>query len=228
MIVIEWLPALLRAAGVTIAVAACGFLIGALIGALVAAGKLSANRPLRWIAETYTTVLRGVPDLLVIFLFYFGGSAMLGGIAALFGAQGFISVPAFATGAVAIGVIQAAYQAEIFRGAYRAIAKGEIEAAKACGMGRWLTFRRIAAPQVLRFAVPGLGNVWQLALKESALISVTGLVELLRQTYVAAGSTRRPFEFYLTAGALYLIITFISSLAFKRAEAHALRSVRRA
>lgn len=227
MIVVEWLPALLRAATVTIAVALCGFALGAALGVVVAAGKLSAHRPARWLAEAYTTVLRGVPDLLVIFLFYFGGSAALGEIMMLFGSTGFIGVPAFATGAMAIGVIQAAYQAEVFCGAYRAIPRGEIEAATACGMGRWLMLRRIIAPQVVRFAVPGLGNVWQLALKESALVSVTGLIELLRQTYVAAGSTRQPFEFYLVAGILYLLITWISSMAFKRAEQHAMRSVRR-
>lgn len=227
MIVVEWLPALLRAATVTIAVAFCGFGLGAALGVVVAAGKLSAYRAARWLAEAYTTVLRGVPDLLVIFLFYFGGSVVLGEIMMLFGSSGFVGVPAFATGAMAIGVIQAAYQAEVFRGAYRAIPKGEIEAATACGMGRWLMLRRIIAPQVVRFAVPGLGNVWQLALKESALVSVTGLIELLRQTYVAAGSTRRPFEFYLVAGLLYLVITWVSSRVFKHAEQRALRSVRR-
>jgi octopine/nopaline transport system permease protein len=89
-------------------------------------------------------------------------------------------------------------------------------------------FRRIIAPQVLRYAIPGLGNVWQLVLKESALISVTGLVELLRQSQIAAGSTRRPFDFYLTAAALYLAVTWVSTLLFQKAEARSLRGVRRA
>jgi octopine/nopaline transport system permease protein len=223
-----WGLALIRATGMTLAVALCGFLIGALIGTLVAFAKLARSRPARLLGDTYTTVLRGVPDLLVIYLFYFGGSAALGAIAGLFGATGFIGVPAFATGALAIGVVSGAYQAEVYRGAYQTLSRGELEAARAVGMHRALMFRRIIAPQVLRYAIPGLGNVWQLVLKESALISVTGLVELLRQSQIAAGSTRRPFDFYLTAAALYLAITWVSTRLFQTAEEHALRGVRRA
>jgi octopine/nopaline transport system permease protein len=212
----------------TIAVAICGFLAGTVIGTLIAWAKLSRSLIARTFADGYTTVLRGVPDLLIIYLFYFGGSAALGAIGGLFGATGFIGVPAFATGAIAIGVVSGAYQAEVYRGAYQTVSRGEIEAAKSVGMGRWLMFRRILAPQVLRYAIPGLGNVWQLVLKESALISVTGLVELLRQSHIAAGSTRRPFDFYLTAAALYLLITWVSTYLFQRAETHAMRGVRRA
>ena len=95
-------------------------------------------------------------------------------------------------------------------------------------MHRWLMFRRIIAPQVLRYAIPGLGNVWQLVLKESALISVTGLVELLRQSQIGAGSTRRPFDFYITAAALYLLITWVSTILFQKAEIRSMRGVRRA
>jgi len=223
-----WGLALLTAAGVTLAVASIGFLVGALIGTFVAWAKLSRNLIARGLADGYTTVLRGIPDLLVIYLFYFGGSAALGQIAGLFGYEGFIGVPAFATGATAIGVVSGAYQAEVFRGAYQTLARGELEAARSVGMHRWLMFRRIVAPQVLRYAIPGLGNVWQLVLKESALISVTGLVELLRQSHIAAGSTRRPFDFYLTAGALYLLITWISTILFQKAEDRSLRGIRRA
>ena len=121
-----------------------------------------------------------------------------------------------------------AYQAEVFRGAYQVVSRGELEAARSVGMHRWLMFRRIIAPQVLRYAIPGLGNTWQLVLKESALISVTGLVELLRQSHIAAGSTRRPFDFYLTAGVLYLLITWVSTYLFQRAETHSMRGMRRA
>jgi octopine/nopaline transport system permease protein len=223
-----WGASLLLAAGMTLAVATCGFLIGALIGTGTAFAKLSDSLVARALADGYTTVLRGVPDLLVIYLFYFGGSAALGAIGSLFGASGFIGMPAFVTGALAIGVVSGAYQAEVYRGAYKALARGEIEAAKAVGMPRPLMFRRIIAPQVLRYAIPGLGNVWQLVLKESALISVTGLVELLRQSQVAAGSTRRPFDFYLTAAALYLLITWVSTVLFQRAEERSMRGVRRA
>jgi octopine/nopaline transport system permease protein len=223
-----WGPALLWAAGMTIAVALCGFLVGAFIGTVVAWGKLSRSLVARGVADGYTTVLRGIPDLLVIYLFYFGGSAVLGRIGGLFGYDGFIGVPAFVVGALAIGIVSGAYQAEVFRGAYQTLAQGEIEAAKSVGMHRWLMFRRIIAPQVLRYAIPGLGNVWQLVLKESALISVTGLVELLRQSQVGAGSTRRPFDFYLTAALIYLLITWVSTVFFQKAETRSLRGVRRA
>jgi octopine/nopaline transport system permease protein len=223
-----WGLSLLQATGMTLAVAVCGFLIGALIGILIAWAKLSRSFIASSFADGYTTVLRGIPDLLVIYLFYFGGSAALGAIGGLFGAQGFIGVPAFATGALAIGIVSGAYQAEVFRGAYQTLSKGELEAARSVGMHRWLMFRRIIAPQVLRYAIPGLGNVWQLILKESALISVTGLVELLRQSQIGAGSTRRPFDFYLTAAALYLLITWVSTVLFQKAENRSMRGVRRA
>ncbi len=223
-----WGFALLRATGMTLAVAFCGFLVGAVIGSLVAWAKIAGGVIARGFAEGYTTVLRGIPDLLVIYLFYFGGSAVLSRIGALFGYDGFIGLPAFATGAIAIGVVSGAYQAEVYRGAYQTVNRGEIEAAKSVGMGRSLLFRRIIAPQVLRYAIPGLGNVWQLVLKESALISVTGLVELLRQSNIAAGSTRRPFDFFLTAAALYLLITWVSTQLFQRAETYSMRGVRRA
>jgi octopine/nopaline transport system permease protein len=223
-----WGPAMLAAAGMTLAVAVCGFLAGAVIGTLVAWMKLSGSRLARGFGDAYTTVLRGIPDLLVIYLFYFGTSAALGSVAGLFGATGFIGVPAFVTGALAIGVVSGAYQAEVFRGAYGSLNRGELEAARAVGMDRRLMFRRILAPQILRYAIPGLGNVWQLVLKESALISVTGLVELLRQSAIGAGSTRQPFTFYMTAAALYLVITTVSTWAFQRAEARSLRGLRRA
>ena len=198
-----WGWPMLMAAGMTVAVASCGFLAGSVIGSLIAWAKLSRSIVARVFGDGYTTVLRGIPDLLVIYLFYFGGSALLSGIGQLFGGSGgFIGVPAFAVGALAIGVISAAYQAEVFRGAYTALARGELEAARSVGMHTMLMFRRIVAPQVLRYAIPGLGNVWQLALKESALISVTGLVELLRQSQIGSGSTYKPFYFYLTASLL--------------------------
>ena len=109
-----------------------------------------------------------------------------------------------------------------------AVPKGQIEAAQAIGMPRALLFRRIMLPQVARFALPGLGNVWQLTLKDTSLISVTGLVEIMRQAHVAAGSTRQPFTFYLVAAGLYLLLTTFSNYGFRRAEAWAGRGVRRA
>lgn len=223
-----WGALLLTAAAMTLGVSVCGFLTGMVLGSVITFMQLSRYMVLRWLADGYTTVLRGVPDLLVVYLFYFGGSAFLGYLGGFFGYQGFIGMPAFLTGTLALGVVSAAYQSEVFRGAFNSVARGELEAASAVGMRPWPKFRRIIAPLVLRYAIPGLGNTWQLVLKESALISVTGLVELLRQSQIAAGSTRRPFEFYLTAVVLYLVITWVSSIVFRRLETRTLRGTRRA
>lgn len=223
-----WGGAMLRATLMTVIVAVLGFAAGTVVGTLVAWAKIAGGLVTRALADGYTTLLRGIPDLLVIYLFYFGGSAALTAIGRAFGAEGFVGVPALATGALALGIVSGAYQAEVYRGAFMAVARGQLEAARAVGMSRSLMFRRVIAPQVLRYAVPGLGNVWQLVLKESALISVTGLVELLRQSQIGSGSTREPFPFYLTAGALYLAITTVSTYAFGRLERRTLRGVRTA
>ncbi len=218
---------LLRAAAMTLAVTLAALLVGAVLGALVAAAKLSRGRLPRLAGEVYTTLFRGVPELLVIFLFYFGGSSALTGFAHLIGQEGFWGLPTFLAGALAVGMISGAYQAEVFRGAYGAVAAGELEAARAMGMGTALRFRRVVVPQVLRFALPGLGNVWQLSLKDSALVSVTGLIELMRGAQVAAGSTRNYFGFYVAGGALYLVMTAVSGRLFEAAERRTGRAFRR-
>jgi octopine/nopaline transport system permease protein len=223
-----WGLLLLRATGMTVAVSTVAFLLGSVLGALIAWGRTEGNRGLQLAAEAYTIVLRGIPDLLVIYLLYFGGSAAMTAIGRALGAEGFVGVNAFASGAIAVGAISGAYQGEVFRGAFAAIAEGELEAGRAVGMSRRLLFRRIIVPQTLRFAIPGLGNVWQLALKESALISVVGLTEILRQAQVGAGSTRQPFAFFITAALLYLLLTSVSGWGFRRAETTAMRGVRRA
>lgn len=223
-----WGWAMLLGAAMTLAVAGCGFLLGAAIGTLGAWAKIAGGGVVRVVADGYTTVLRGIPDLLVIYLFYFGGGAALSAVGRLFGASGFISLPGFAAGVLAIGVVCGAHHTEVFRGAFGAVSPGEIEAARAVGMGRLLCFRRIIAPLVLRYALPGLGNVWQLVLKESALVSVTGVVELLRQAQIGAGSTRQPFDFFVAAALLYLVITTLSGWTLQRAERHLSRGMRHA
>lgn len=223
-----WGPAMLLGAAMTIAVAGSGFILGAAIGTLGAWAKIAGGPLARGIADLYTTVLRGIPDLLVIYLFYFGGSSVMTALGHLFGAPGFVGFPGFAAGALAIGVVCGAHHTEVFRGAFRAVSRGELEAARAVGMGPVLRFRRIAAPLVLRYALPGLGNVWQLVLKESALVSVTGVVELVREAQIGAGSTRQPFDFFIAAAALYLCVTTVSGWGLRRAERHFTRGMRRA
>jgi octopine/nopaline transport system permease protein len=218
---------MLSAAGMTLAVSVSALVVGAILGSLAAAAKLSGSRVARGVADAYTTVMRGVPDLLVIYLFYFGGSLAITAIAQrLVQSDQFIGLPSFLTGALAVGVVSGAYQTEVIRAAYLAIHPGEIEAARAFGMSRFLVNRRIVLPQLVRFAIPGMGNVWQAVLKESALISVTGLVELLRAAQVGSGSTRQPFDFFITAGAIYLVLTALSTWLFHRAELHAARGTR--
>jgi octopine/nopaline transport system permease protein len=223
-----WGDEMLRAALMTLAVSISSMLLGLLFGTLGAAAKLSVIPPLRWLAEGYTTIARGVPELLIIYLLFFGGSGAVMFVAGLFGYHGYIELNAFTIGTFAIGAISGAYSTEVIRGAVLAVPAGQIEAAKAIGMARGLMFRRIMFPQVARYALPGLGNVWQFTLKDTALISVTGLVELMRQAHVAAGSTRQPFTFYLVAAALYLVLTTFSNYGFQRAEGWANRGVRRA
>ena len=165
-----WGGLLLVATLMTLGVTSVALAIGAVLGTLAAAAKLSSRRSLRVIGGTYTTVFRGVPELLIIYLVYFGGSSAVTAIGHALGYEGFLGLPSFLAGALAVGLISGAYQAEVYRGAYLAILPGEIEAARAIGMGQLLRLRRIVMPQVLRLALPGLGNVWQLSLKDSALV----------------------------------------------------------
>ena len=216
-----WGAPLLWAAGTTVLVSVTAFLGGACLGGAGAWAKLAGPAWARAIATMYTTVLRGVPDLLVIYLFYFGGSSVLTSIGRFMGQDGFIGLPGFAAGAAAVAVISGAYQTEVFRGAVRAVPRGQTEAGLALGLTQATVARRVLAPQVLRAALPGLGNVWQIVVKESALVSVTGLVELLRQVSLAAGSTRQPFLFYAAGAALYLVITTVSGRLFRAAERRA-------
>jgi octopine/nopaline transport system permease protein len=220
-----WGALLLLAALMTLCVTATALAIGAVLGAGIAAAKLSGNVLLATLGNIYTTVFRGVPELLIIYLIYFGGSSAITSMGKAMGYEGFLGLPSFLAGALAVGIISGAYQAEVFRGAFQAISKGELEAASAIGMPQSLRFRRIIIPQVLRLAIPGLGNVWQLSLKDSALISVTGLAELMRTSQVAAGSTRQYFLFFIVGGALYLILTSLSDRVFNGAERRANRSM---
>jgi octopine/nopaline transport system permease protein len=223
----SWGGVLLLAALMTVVLTLAALAVGAVFGALVAAAKLSRSRVARVVGDFYTTVFRGVPELLVIYLFYFGGSTLVTTVGQWFGADGFVEVPPFVIGALAVGMISGAYQAEVYRAAVLAVSRGELEAARAIGMPTMTMLRRILIPQVLRFALPGIGNVWQLSLKDSALISVTGLVELLRASQVAAGSTHNYFLFFIAGGTLYLLMTTLSNRIFNHAEARVGRSFRR-
>lgn len=220
-----WGMALLGAAAITLLLSVLGFALGAVFGALGASGALSSRRLPRALASTYGTVFRGVPDLLTIYLFYYGGSIALTAIARSFGSDGFIGLPSLATGVIAIGIISGAYQAEVYRGAYLAVERGQFDAARALALSRMQMLRLVIVPQLMRHAIPGLSNVWQLVLKDSALISVIGLVELMRQAQIGAGSTREPFLFYLAAAGLYFVIAGVTGQAFRIAETRTARGI---
>ncbi len=221
-----WGDQLLLATLMTLAVSVAAFFTGIGFGILGAWAKLAHAAWAHFAADLYTTVMRGIPDLLVIYLFYFGGSGAVSALAHLFGAHGFYGLNPFLVGTLAVGIVSGAYQTEVLRGAYLAIPAGELEAARAAGMGRVLMLRRITGPRLLHYALPGLGNMWQQVLKESALISVTGLVELMRQVHIGAGSTGQPFVFYLAGFVLYLFLTTASGGFLRLAEARSARGQR--
>lgn len=223
-----WGDEMLRGLGMTLLVAALAFGIGLLIGMAGAGAKLSRSRVLRAAALVYTTVVRGVPELLVIYLLFFGMERAILSVAGFFGYAGTFHLDNFTVGVGALAIISGAYSTEVLRGAIQAIPYGQIEAGRAFGMNPRKLFVRIVLPQMLRYAVPGMGNIWQLTLKDSALISVTALAELMRYASVAARSTREPFTFYLVAALIYLVVTVFSQAAFQRVERHANRGVRRA
>ncbi len=218
-----WGLPLLKATGMTLAAAVCGFTLGAGFGICGAALKLSRRTVLRLTGQVYTTLFRGVPEILVVYLFYFGGSIALTKVMNLGGIPGFFSLPSFVIGVLAIGIVSGAYQTEAFRAAFLRLDRGQLEAAAACGMSSALRLRRIVAPQALRFALPALGNIWQSVLKETSLLSVIGLIELLRQAGIAAGSTRQPLLFYGVAALLFLAIGKLTGQALARLERHLAR-----
>jgi len=214
-----WGDELFYATLMTIAVAITAMLIGFFFALIFTPLKLSKNKFLNLIANTYTTIIRGVPELLVIYLFFFGGSAAVMFVASIFGYGEYIEINAFITGAFSIGIISGAYSTEVFRGAIQSIDKGQFEAANVLGLGKFGKFFKVILPQTLRLALPNLSNVWQITLKDTSLISVTGLVEIMRQSYVAAGSTRDPLFFYSFAAVLYLLLTFLSMKLINKLEA---------
>ena len=213
-----WGDELFVATLMTIAVSVTAMLIGFLFALIFTPLKLSKYKSLNLIGNFYTTVIRGVPELLVIYLFFFGGSGAIMFVASMFGYNEYIEINAFITGSFAIGIISGAYSTEVFRGALQSIDRGQYEASKVLGIKKNIQFIKVIMPQMLRLAIPNLSNVWQITLKDTSLISVTGLVEIMRQSYIAAGSTRDPLFFYSFAAVLYLLLTFLSMKLINRLE----------
>ncbi|OUS33978.1 ABC transporter permease ['Osedax' symbiont bacterium Rs2_46_30_T18] len=212
---------------ITISVATCSFAFGIVLAAGAATMKLSNYRILRMLANGYTTVVRGIPELLIIYLIFYGGNGILMSIAKdVFNYHEYIELPIFFMGVLCIGLSSGAYSTEVIRGAVLAVPVGTIEAAKSIGMNTSTRFRRILLPQVARFALPGLGNVWQLTLKETSLISVIGLAEIVRIAQIGAGSEKQPFTFFFAGLILFLILASLSDRGYLSLQRWANRGVR--
>jgi His/Glu/Gln/Arg/opine family amino acid ABC transporter permease subunit len=206
-------PSLLAGAGLTLGVACAALVIAVALGLAGAGAKLSRSRVLRGAAAVYTTVMRGVPDFVMMMLLFYGGQYALNQLAERQG-WGDVAIDPFSAGALAIGVIFGAYQTEIFRGAFLAVPAGQGEAALAFGMTRRQAFARVVGPQMLRHALAPLSNTWLVMLKSTAIVSLIGLSDLMQRAATAAGSTREPFLFYAAAGGVYLAFTSASELLF--------------
>jgi arginine/ornithine transport system permease protein len=211
-------PSILSGTLVTIEVSLFSLAIAMLLGILGALAKLSASRLLQVPAQTYTTIIRGIPDLVLMLLIYFGGQVFVNQMAPRFGYTDYIDINPFIAGVSTIGFILGAYMTETFRGAILAVPRGQIEAAYAYGMKPLQMFRRILAPQMVRHALPGFGNNWLVLVKTTALVSIIGLDDMLRKAQLAAGATRKPFTFFLAVAVNYLIITSISVYILRRLE----------
>ena len=211
-------PRLLEGAGVTLQLAVLSLTLALILGLLTASAKLSRHWLPRKVATLYTTVIRGVPDLVLMLLLFFGGQILLNiitdAIYDRFGLDWYINLNAFAAGVSTIGFIFGAYMGETFRGAFMAVESGQIEAGKAYGMTPWLVFRRIQFPQMMRHALPGISNNWMVLLKTTALVSVIGLSDMVRIAAEASRATHEPFTFLIPVAIVYLLIASVSEWLF--------------
>lgn len=204
---------LLAGTWMTVKLGAASLVVGMLLGIVGAAAKLSAFTPARWLATLYTSIIRGIPELLTVLIIYFGATTVLMGVASWFGYEEYIEISPFAAGVTALGLTFGAYATEVLRGAMIAIPKGQREAGQVLGMSRLRIFVRITLPQVWRLALPGLGNLFLVLLKDTALVSVVGLEDIMRKANIAVGYTKDAFLFYMAAAGIYLSLTIITMLA---------------
>lgn len=221
-------PQIALGAWMTVQVAVGGLVVGLIFGLAGAAAKLSPYAVFRGIGQSYTTVVRGIPEILVVLLVYFGGEDIINRIAEGFGYDDYIEINVFAAGVTALGVSFGAYATEVFRGAIQSVPAGQIEAAVALGMRSRQIFWRITLPQAMRLAIPGLGNLFQVLLKDTSLVSLIALPELMRNSAIAISNTKEPFTFYFVAALIYLGITTLVLIGQVYAERWANKGVRRA
>lgn len=203
-----------------------GYLLGLVIGVGGAFGKLYGGPIVRDLLEIYTTLIRAVPELVLILLLYYAGTDAVNQLLQLIGLPA-VDISGLTAGIFVIGVVQGAYSTEVLRGAIQAVPPGQIEAARAYGMSPFQALRRVTLPAMLPYAIPGLSNLWMIATKDTALLAVVGFSELALVTRQAAGSTKAYMTLYLAAGALYLLVTLFSNVVISFIERHARRGMPR-
>ena len=213
-----WGAQLLSGAVVTVEIAVVSYLVGLLLGLLGAWAKLAGPRPLRAFGNAYTTIIRGVPDILIILFVYYGGTTALRSLIGLVVPGVTVEIDAFTAAVVSLGFVSGAYATELFRGSIQAVPPGQIEAAKSLALPPRVMFFRVVLPQAMRFALPAMGNLWVVVLKDSALISVVGVRDLLGSAATAAATTRMPFTFYAVVALIFLGLTIASVGLFQLAE----------
>ena len=220
-------PLLLQGTWMTIKLSVLSLAVSVLLGLLGASAKLSSLPFLRIPAQLYTTLIRGIPDLVLMLLIFYGGQVGINVLTDALGLE-YVDVNPFVAGVVTLGFIFGAYFTETFRGAFMAVPAGQLEAGRAYGMSRWQVFSRILFPQMLRHALPGLGNNWQVMQKSTALVSIIGLSDITWLADQAGRTTHEPFLFYAVVCVFYLALTALSGLVFNWLERRYSVGVRRA
>lgn len=215
-------PALAAGTLMTIKLALSALCLGLVLGLLGALAKTSPYKPLQWLGGSYSTIVRGVPELLWVMLIYFSTVNVLRELGEALGV-GSLELSPFAAGVIALGLCFGAYSTEVFRGALLAIPKGHREAGQALGLSKTRILWRLTMPQMWRIAMPGLGNLFMILMKDTALVSVIGLTEIMRQAQIAVTSTKQAMTFYLVAAIIYLSLTIISMIGLHLLEKRASR-----
>ncbi|HAS6150370.1 TPA: arginine ABC transporter permease ArtQ [Vibrio vulnificus] len=205
---------LAQASWMTIQLALVSLAVGLVLAVVFAGGEMTRHRLVKWPTTALVTVLRGLPELLVVLFIYFGSTQVL-----LLLTGDFIEVSPFLSGVIALSLIFASYASQTIRGALKAVNKGQREAASALGMSKSRTFFRIVLPQAVRHALPGLTNQWLVLLKDTALVSLIGVTDLLKQAQLTSAATHEAFTWYATAAAIYLVITLVTQRAVKIIDA---------
>ncbi|MBK1682646.1 ABC transporter permease [Rhodoferax fermentans] len=203
----------------TVGVSLLALLVSVIFGLAGAAAKLSGKPLLVGLATLYSTIIRGIPDLVLMLLVFYGGTIGINTLLEKLGSEATVDIEPFMAGVLTIGFIYGAYMTETFRGAILSIPKGQMEAAWAFGMSRFQTFLRITLPQMVRYALPGFTNNWLVLIKATALVSLIGLQEMTYLAKQASAATRSPFIFFMFTGALFLIYTSVSLFVLKKVNA---------